>query len=251
MSALVTPASTRRSAIRTAITSFQILALIFSLCMPLTALAVEPAGSPPASPGESLPPAPSDAASPSEAPTDAPTATESPVATDTPAPSAPAETPSPTAPPARPGSAYIVTFAAGADQAASLAAVGATADSSIPQLRMAAVALTVDQVTALSGDPAVIRIDVDRTRAAEAVPSDTGFGDQWSLPTIGWDSVYGSLTPTGSATVALLDTGVDGSHTDLDGNLVAGTSILDGSNGLTDANGARHRHGRHRGGRDR
>ena len=237
MSALVTPASTRRSAIRTAITSFQILALIFSLCMPLTALAVEPAGSPPASPGESLPPAPSDAASPSEAPTDAPTATESPVATDSPTPSAPAETPSPTAPPARQGSAYIVTFAAGADQAASLAAVGATADSSIPQLRMAAVALTVDQVTALSGDPAVIRIDVDRTRAAEAVPSDTGFGDQWSLPTIGWDSVYGSLTPTGSATVALLDTGVDGSHTDLDGNLVAGTSILDGSNGLTDANG--------------
>ena len=32
--------------------------------------------------------------------------------------------------------------------------------------------------------------------------------------------------------VAVLDTGVDGSHADLAGNLVAGTSILDGSNGL-------------------
>ena len=46
-----------------------------------------------------------------------------------------------------------------------------------------------------------------------------------------------SVSPGGSATVAILDTGVDGSHPDLDGNVVPGTSILDGSNGLTDPNG--------------
>ncbi len=34
---------------------------------------------------------------------------------------------------------------------------------------------------------------------------------QWALPRIGWDQVYGSVSPTGTATVAILDTGVDAS----------------------------------------
>ena len=45
------------------------------------------------------------------------------------------------------------------------------------------------------------------------------------------------MTPSGLRRVAILDTGIDGSHPDLDGNVVAGTSILDGSNGLSDPNG--------------
>src|SRR4029079_17979541 len=36
---------------------------------------------------------------------------------------------------------------------------------------------------------------------------------------------------------AVLDTGINAAHPDLSGNVVAGTSILDGSNGMTDANG--------------
>jgi len=61
--------------------------------------------------------------------------------------------------------------------------------------------------------------------------------DQWSLAKIGWNNVFGSVSPSGSAVVALLDTGVDGSHSDLAGQLVPGTSILDGSAGTTDPNG--------------
>ena len=37
--------------------------------------------------------------------------------------------------------------------------------------------------------------------------------------------------------MAVLDTGVDASHSDLSGSLVAGTSILDGTDGLSDPNG--------------
>jgi len=82
-----------------------------------------------------------------------------------------------------------------------------------------------------------VRIDLDRTREAEATPDDPGFAGQWSLSKIGWDQVYGTIQPSSSAVVALLDTGVDGSQPDLAGNLVAGTSMLDGSNGATDPNG--------------
>ena len=44
---------------------------------------------------------------------------------------------------------------------------------------------------------------------------------------------------TGATRVAILDTGVDGSHPDLDGAVVSGTSIIDSDNveGLTDPNG--------------
>src|SRR4029453_10142208 len=54
---------------------------------------------------------------------------------------------------------------------------------------------------------------------------------------IGWDQVFGSVTPGGSAKVALLDTGVDATHPELADKVVPGTSILDGSNGMTDPSG--------------
>src|SRR5207248_2967570 len=58
-----------------------------------------------------------------------------------------------------------------------------------------------------------------------------------SLPQIGWDNVYGSITPSSSATVAVLDTGVDASHPDLAGALAPGKNLLDGSTNTSDANG--------------
>src|SRR3989442_14947404 len=41
------------------------------------------------------------------------------------------------------------------------------------------------------------------------------------------DQVYGSVTPTSLATVAVLDTGVDASHPDLTDNVVAGHTFTD------------------------
>ncbi len=63
------------------------------------------------------------------------------------------------------------------------------------------------------------------------------YGDQWALPKIGWDQAYGVVDPAGSAVVAVLDTGVDASHPDLDGNIVAGTSFVAGSSWSSDSNG--------------
>ncbi len=89
----------------------------------------------------------------------------------------------------------------------------------------------------LRASPIVAAVDIDRTRSVGAAPNDTAYAEQWALPQIGWDQLYGTTTPAGSALVAVLDTGVDGGHPDLDGVVVPGISILDGSNGLTDANG--------------
>ncbi len=195
------------------------------------------------SPSES--PAPSEpAATPAEtaAPTEAPAPTEEPVV----ATPAPTEAPTATPTPALPAGTlpYIVTFASGtpdARQAEILEAVGVTDESAIPQLRMHGVllheGLVAEEAAALRAFAEVSRVDQDRTRSAEAIPSDSDFGSQWALPQVGWTDLFGTVAPAGSATVAILDTGIDGSHPDLDNVLLSGTSVLDDGNGLTDPNG--------------
>ena len=66
-----------------------------------------------------------------------------------------------------------------------------------------------DELAALRATPEVVRVDPDRARDVEAAPSDTSYADQWSLPKIGWDQLYGSAAIAGTATVAILDTGVE------------------------------------------
>ena len=139
---------------------------------------------------------------------------------------------------------YLITFAAGTSDARQieiLEGAGVTDGAAIPQLRMRSILLhadsEADELAALRASAEVLRVDADRTRAVEAEPSDTSYPDQWSLPHIGWDQLHGSAAIAGTATVAILDTGVDGSHPDLDGVLLPGASVLDGSDGWTDPNG--------------
>src|SRR5438034_9843575 len=102
---------------------------------------------------------------------------------------------------------------------------------------MHAVLADAAALAALQVDSSVSRVELDATRTAEAIPNDPSFADQWSLPQIGWDQAFGTVTPSGSATVAILDTGVDASHNDLDANIVTGNSQLAGTTWNTDPNG--------------
>ena len=45
-----------------------------------------------------------------------------------------------------------------------------------------------------ASDPQVQRVEVEKTREAQAVPSDTDYGEQWALPQIGWDQAFGPST---------------------------------------------------------
>ncbi len=116
---------------------------------------------------------------------------------------------------------------------------GGVETSSIPVLRLHVVDVPAGEVSsyadAYAADPDVASVDRDRTRDAEATPSDPAYGDQWSLPQIGWDQVYGSVQPSGFATLAVLDTGV-APISDLSGHLVPGWSAF-GSDPNGDPNG--------------
>ena len=110
---------------------------------------------------------------------------------------------------------------------------GGSVVSAIEPLRMYVVEVPAESsstaLTAYRADAAVQSADLDRPREAQAVPNDPGYGSQWALRTIGWDQVYGQVVPSGSSTIAVLDTGVDASTPDLAGRVVGGWSAFGGS----------------------
>ncbi|MEX2624383.1 MAG: S8 family serine peptidase, partial [Acidimicrobiia bacterium] len=144
-------------------------------------------------------------------------------------------------------STLIVKLVAGLsqeEQAAVIVSHGGVETAVIDVLRLHMVAVAPEAVegsiAAFAADPAVVSVDVDLPRTAEAVPNDPGYADQWALPLIGWEEVYGVVAPLGSSTIAVLDTGVDAANPDLAGRVVSGWSF-DGTDPTTDASG----HGTH------
>ena len=176
-----------------------------------------------------------------------PTATVIPSTQPSDPPEVPASAdPSPTAAPSAvaAGVPYIVTFHEGssaASRSAALDRVSALVVSEIPQLRMAAIELPASSAVAaaatLAADPTVERVERDASRTVGAVPSDARYGEQWSLPQIGWDTVHAGAPPTGHAVVAVLDTGVDATHPDLADALLPGASFVEGAPADHDPNG--------------
>ena len=88
---------------------------------------------------------------------------------------------------------YIVSFADGTDAAEQtqvLADAGAVDVGNVPELRMHTVEVTTTDeaavLAALRSGAAVVRVEADKTRAAEATPDDPSYADQWGLAKIGW-----------------------------------------------------------------
>src|SRR2546430_1130429 len=150
-----------------------------------------------------------------------------------------AQTPSPT-------SSLLVKLVDGLsaqEQADVIARNGGVEISSIPALRLHVIQVApadLPQVLAnYQADPQVVNAEENKTRQSQAFPTDPLYSNQWALAKIGWDQVFGAVTPTGSAVVAILDTRVDAHHPDLAGDVIPGTSILDGSAGEDGTEGPR------------
>jgi subtilisin family serine protease len=126
-------------------------------------------------------------------------------------------------------------------QADVIARNGGVETSSIPALRLHVVAVPTDSVATVmanyQADAQVQHVELNTKRQSEAIPADALYSYQWALPKIGFEEAYGVIVPTGTAKVAVLDTGIDATHPDLAGNVIAGMSILDGSTGMTDPSG--------------
>lgn len=91
-------------------------------------------------------------------------------------------------------------------------------------------------VEQLRRNPHIEFAEVDRIIAPELVSNDPYLGSQWHLTKIGattaWDSASGA-----GVTVAILDTGVDGTHPDLLSRMVPGWNIYDNNANTADVYG--------------
>ena len=226
--------------------ALQAFLLLGSLLLPALVFAEEPPATPDPAPTEQPSEPPPDPTPSAPDPTAAPETIPDPAPQATPPPTEPTATPDPTTapdptvtPPVA-DRAWVVSFVAGTsalEQSDSITGAGATTTDTIGALRIHAVDASDASVDLLRANPLVASVELDRSRVIETVPDDNAYAEQWALPKIGWDLAYGTISPTGSAVVAILDTGVDASHPDLDGNIVSGTSFVVGSSWSSDPNG--------------
>ncbi|HEX6793915.1 MAG TPA: Ig-like domain-containing protein [Casimicrobiaceae bacterium] len=91
-------------------------------------------------------------------------------------------------------------------------------------------------VARLRADPSVEFAEVDRLIPAAGVTNDPMSGNEWHLATVGAPTAWTYSTGAG-ITIAILDTGVDGTHPDLAANMVPGWNFYDNNSDTHDVNG--------------
>lgn len=85
----------------------------------------------------------------------------------------------------------------------------------------------------LGGNPNVEFFEPNRLLVVERTPDDSSYWRQWSLPQIGAKAAWDIATGNDSVVVAVVDTGIDYSHPDLEDNIWANPGEIPG-NGLDD-----------------
>lgn len=80
----------------------------------------------------------------------------------------------------------------------------------------------------LAAEPGVLGIEPDRLRTTQAVPDDPDFSQQWSHTVSDIQPAWDRTTGSSAVKVAVLDTGIDGRHPDLFGNVVKQVDVSAG-----------------------
>ncbi len=91
-------------------------------------------------------------------------------------------------------------------------------------------------VNALSHNPHVEFAELDQAVDFSAIPNDPQFPNAWHLPKIQAPAAWSSTVADG-ITIAILDTGVNGSHSDLASQMLPGWNAVDGSTTTSDIHG--------------
>src|SRR6266542_2097101 len=80
---------------------------------------------------------------------------------------------------------------------------GGTEISSIPALRLHVIAVDAASLESVrasyAADPQVARVELDQTRQIQTWPTDPLYPNQWYLPKIGWDQMFGVVSASGTA----------------------------------------------------
>jgi subtilisin family serine protease len=91
-------------------------------------------------------------------------------------------------------------------------------------------------VESLRSDPDVEFAELDRVIHADGTANDPMYGSEWHLAKIGAPSAWDYSTGAG-ITIAILDTGVDGTHPDLASKMVPGWNFYSNNSDTSDVNG--------------
>jgi subtilisin family serine protease len=126
---------------------------------------------------------------------------------------------------------------AGAVIQAETTATASSAGSGLVLLHPDAGQSVDDALAALRANPDVTSADADIVVKAVATPNDTYYNApysyQWNLPQIGLPAAWDTTTGGAGPVVAVIDTGVEGTHPELSGKLVAGKNFVSTSIGAS------------------
>ena len=122
-----------------------------------------------------------------------------------------------------------------------LASHGAQERSAIKQIDVRIVSVAPARsdavLAALRHNPNIEFAEHDFVHEPDALPNDTYYSLEWHLPKIAAPAAWNSSVGSGSVIIAILDSGVDGSHPDLSSQLVPGWNLYDGNSNTSDVTG--------------
>jgi len=115
-------------------------------------------------------------------------------------------------------------------------AVGRLGNLNIYVVALPAAASEQAVATVLARNPKIKFAEVDRLIAPNLASNDPYYGSEWHLQTINAPTAWNTSVGTG-VTVAILDSGIDATHPDLQGKLVPGWNFYDNNSNTADIYG--------------